>query len=58
MVAADRTQELKNFEYEEKLYNLDRALLNYVTKEEQALELRDKVSIPMLEELRESFHKL
>ena len=34
MVSMDRTQELKNFSYEEKLFNLERALLNYVTKEE------------------------
>jgi len=33
-VSMDRTQELKNFSYEEKLSNLERALLNYVTKEE------------------------
>ena len=34
MIASDRTQELKNFKYEEKLYKLEMQFLNYVTKEE------------------------
>jgi len=34
MIASDRTQELKNFQYEEKLFNLERTFLKYVTKED------------------------
>ncbi len=34
MIASDRTQELKNFKYEEQLYKLERNFLNYVTKED------------------------
>ena len=45
MVASDRTQELKNFQYEEKLFNLDRALQNYVTKDDQVIEMANKVNI-------------
>lgn len=34
MIASDRTQELKNFKYEEKLFKLEKQFLSYVTKEE------------------------
>lgn len=34
MIASDRTQELKNFKYEEKLYKLEKQFLSYVTKDE------------------------
>ena len=45
MIASDRTQELKNFEYEEKIFNLERALHDYVKKEDNVIELQDKVSL-------------
>ena len=34
MLSGDRTQEIKNSQLDEKIYNLERQLLNYVTKEE------------------------
>ena len=58
MLAADRTQELKNFGYDEKLFNLERSLQNYVTKEQQEAELGCKASVSQLEEHTERFHKL
>ena len=39
MIASDRTQELKNFEYEERLFNLDRSLNEYVRIEDNVIEL-------------------
>ena len=39
MIAADRTQELKNFEYEEKIFNLERSLNDYVRIEDNVIEL-------------------
>ena len=53
MIASDRTQELKNFQYEEKLFNLERTFLKYVTKEDQASAMREKVSHQMLDELKD-----
>lgn len=58
MVSSDRTQELKNFEYEEKLFSLERALNNYVTIEQNELDMRDKVNFAKLEELQESLNNL
>ena len=58
MVAMDRTQEKKNFDYEEQLFKLERAFLNYVTKEDQIIELSDKVSLTKFDELQNSFHSL
>lgn len=58
MMSADRTQELKNFSYEEKLFNLERALNNYVMIEDNVMELRNKVSFDKLDELKDSFNKL
>ena len=58
MLASDRTQELKNFGYDEKLFNLERSLNSYVTREQQEGELNDKASVTQLEELTEKFHKL
>ena len=58
MVASDRTQELKNFEYEEKIFNLERAMNDYVRIEDNIIELQDKVSLVKLEELQESLNNL
>ena len=58
MIASDRTQELKNFQYEEKLFNLERTFLKYVTKEDQASALREKVSHQMLDELKDQVEKM
>lgn len=57
MISTDRSQELKNFNYEEKLYNQERSLLNYVTKDEWAMEMKVKVDNEKLDELRESLEK-
>lgn len=37
---------------------MERQFLSYVTKEEQFEDMRDKVTLPMLDELRDNFHKL
>lgn len=58
MVASDRTQELKNFEYEEKIFNLERAMNDYVRIEDNIIELQDKVSLVKLDELQESLNNL
>ena len=58
MLASDRTQELKNFGYDEKLFNLERSLQNYVTREQQDGDMGDKASVSQLDELTEKFHKL
>ena len=58
MVASDRTQELKNFEYEEKIFNLERAMNDYVKIEDNIIELQDKVSLVKLDELQESLNNL
>ena len=58
MLASDRTQELKNFGYDEKLFNLERSLQNYVTREQQDGDMGEKASVSQLEELTEKFHKL
>jgi hypothetical protein len=44
MISSDRTQELKNFKYEEELYKLDCKFREYMTKEAHTEALRDKVS--------------
>lgn len=58
MQAADRTQELKNFEYEEKIHNLNQKFNDFVTKEALAYEMSNKVTLPMLEQVSESLRKL
>ena len=56
MVVADRTQEIKNFSYDEKIYNLQQSFSQYVTKEDLQFDLSDKVTSPMLDKLQESLH--
>ena len=56
MVVADRTQEIKNFSYDEKIYNLQQNFSQYVTKEDLQFDLSDKVTSPMLDKLQESLH--
>lgn len=58
MIASDRTQELKNFEYEEKIFNLERALHDYVKIEDNVIELQDKVSLSKLDEVLETLNNL
>ena len=58
MIASDRTQELKNFKYEEQLYKLERNFLNYVTKEDQESSMRDKVSHQMMDDLKDQVEKM
>ena len=58
MLASDRTQELKNFGYDEKLFNLERSLQNYVTREQQEGDMGEKASLTALDELTEKIHKL
>ena len=50
--ASDRTQEKKNFEYDEQLFNIDRNFMSYVTKDDLAIEMREKVSLPDMDELK------
>ena len=40
------------------MFNLERSLLNYVTKEEQAMDMRDKVNLSQMDELSENLDKL
>ena len=58
MVASDRTQELKNFEYEETLFRLEKSLDLYVKKEDNEIDMREKVSLSKLDELMESLNNL
>ena len=58
MVASDRTQELKNFSYDEKIYNLQKSLHLYVTKEDLSFEMSDKVTGKMLDPMQETIYKL
>ena len=55
--ASDRTQELKNRHFDDKVHELERTFMLYPTKEELASEMREKVSVVSMEELRDSFHK-
>ena len=57
MIASDRTQEQKNFNYEEKLFELERTFNNYTTKEDLAVEMRGKVDTLSMQELTDNFHK-
>ena len=47
---------MKNHEYEEKLFKLDRNFNKYVTIEANNLDLSDKVSFAKLDELKDQFH--
>ena len=58
MVSSDRTQELKNFEFEEKIFNLERAMNDYVKIEDNIIELQDKVSLVKLDEMHENLNNL
>lgn len=58
MVGMDRSQEQKNFTYEEKLHELERKFRDYVTKEDLAVDLRDKVSFARIDELVENFSRI
>ena len=58
MVASDRTQELKNFSYDEKIFNLQKNMNLYVTKEDFNFEMSDKVTSKMLEPMQETIYKL
>ena len=58
MVASDRTQEIKNFSYDEKIHNLQKSLKSYVTKEDLSFEMRDKVTGTMLNPIQETVYKL
>ena len=58
MLASDRTQELKNFQYDEKIYNLQKSLNLYVTKEDLNFEMSDKVTGKMLDPMQETIYKL
>ena len=58
MVASDRTQELKNFSYDEKIFNLQKNMNLYVTKEDFNFEMSDKVTSKMLEPMQETLYKL
>ena len=58
MIASDRTQELKNFEYEEKIFNLERSLNDYVRIEDNVIDLQDKVSLSKLDELQDVLNNL
>ena len=58
MVASDRTQELKNFSYDEKIYNLQKSLNLYATKEDLSFEMSDKVTGKMLDPMQETIYKL
>lgn len=58
MIASDRSQELKNFQYEEALFNLERTFSSYVTKDDLTVEMREKVSLIDMDEMKESFSKL
>ena len=51
MQAMDRTQELKNKEYDDKLHELKQSLNQYCTKEDLSYGMQDKVTSPMLEQL-------
>ena len=54
----DRTQEYKNFEFEEKIHKLDRQLLQYVTKDSHEVSMREKASNENLEEIQTQMSKL
>ena len=58
MLSGDRTQEIKNSQTDEKIYNLEKQLLNYVTKEEQAFEMRDKVTWDKFDQVQDSIDML
>ena len=51
MIASDRTQENKNFFYDEKLFELERTFQQYPTKDDLAQEMREKVNCSALQEL-------
>lgn len=57
MIASDRSQELKNFKYEEELFKLERKFQDYVTNEELKNQMTMKVSLNVVDEIRETFNK-
>ena len=56
MVSSDRTQENKNMQYEEKLFELERTFQQYPTKDDLAQEMREKANCSALQELENNFH--
>ena len=55
---SDRTQEVKNFHYDEKIYNLEKALKLYVTKEELNIDTRDMVRTAKIDEVEDNIKNL
>lgn len=56
-VAADRSREERNFVIDERLHNLERALPTFVTKEENAEDMREKASLQTIDELKALLEK-
>ena len=56
-VAADRSREERNFVIDERLHNLERALPNFVTKEENEIDMKEKASLSTIEEMKSLLEK-
>ena len=56
-VAADRSREERNFVIDERLHSLERALPTFVTKEENAEDMKEKASLETIDELKTLLEK-
>ena len=56
-VAADRSREERNFVIDERLHSLERALPTFVTKEENAEDMKEKASLETIDELKALLEK-
>ena len=55
--ALDRSREERNFVIDERLHCLERALPKFVTKEENEADMKEKVDLHMLEEMKSMLEK-